>query len=92
MILCLAWWDRAYGRHLEKQKEARRDDLSYHDVEWLKIVNDVAFVMQNARGCEIPTRGMPSPSRKGKRKYQEDSGTSEQAPATKRSSRKRSKV
>ena len=57
VILCLAWWDRAYERHLEKQKEARRvaaeaagivasfDDLPDHNAAWLNVVNDVAFVM-----------------------------------------------
>ena len=104
VILCLAWWDRAYERHLEKEKEARRaeakaagiivnfDDLPDHDAEWLKIVNDVGFVMEQAQNCDIPTRGMPSPSRKGKRKYQEDPTTPEQAQVVKRSSRKRPKV
>ena len=104
VILCLAWWDRAYERHLEKQKKARRaeanaagitanfDDLPDHNAEWLNIVNDVAFVMQKARDSDIPTRGAPSPGRKGKRKHQDDSATSEQAPTVKRSSRKKSKV
>ena len=100
VILCLAWWDRAHERHVEKEKEARRveaeaagvtanfSDLPDHDAKWLKVVNDVAFVMQRARDCAIPARGVPSPSRRGKRKRQEDSVSSEQAPATKRSSRK----
>ena len=104
MILCLAWWDRAYERHLEKQKKARWaeaeaagiianfDDLLDHDAEWLNTVNDVAFVMRKARDCDILTQGVPSPSHKGKRKHQEDSATSEQMPAAKRSLRKRSKV
>lgn len=104
IILCLAWWDRAYERHLEKQKKARQveaetaggtakfDDLPDHDAEWLGIVNDVAFVMQKARNCNIPTRGMPGPGREGKRKRQDDSVPSKQAPTVTRSSRKKAKV
>ena len=100
VILCLAWWDCAHKRHVEKEKEVRRveagatgvttnfGDLPDHDVKWLKVVNDVAFVMQKARDCAIPTRGVLSPSHRGKRKRQEDLVAAEQAPATKRSSRK----
>jgi hypothetical protein len=74
VIMCLAWWDRAYERRMAKQKRARRakaeaagvtasfDDLPDHDAEWLSIVNDVAFVMQKARDSAIPTRAMPSPA------------------------------
>jgi hypothetical protein len=65
LILCLAWWDRAHERRLKSRKEALLPD---HDADWLKIVDDVAFVMQMAQGSEVPTRGMPSPSRKEKRK------------------------
>ena len=85
---------------MEKEKEvcwveagaagvtANFGDLPDHDIKWLKVVNDVAFVMQKARDCAIPTRGVPSPSCRGKRKCQEDPVAAEQAPATKRSSRK----
>ena len=66
-------------------------DLPDHDAQWLTIVNDVAFVMRNARDCDIPGREMPSTSRKGKRKRQ-DEAAPQQMSATKRSSRKRSKV
>ena len=101
MILCLAWWDRAYGRYLEEQREARQaeakavgtvtnfDGLSDHDADWLNIVNDVAFVMQKARDCRVPTRGMPSPSRGGKKKHQ---GDPQHVPAVRTSSRKKSRV
>lgn len=104
VILCLAWWDCSYGQHLEEQKRAHQaeaeasgvtatfDDLPDHDVKWLKIVNDVAFVMQKARGCAIPAQGSASPSRGGKRKRQEDPVISQQAPTVKKSSRKRTKV
>ena len=104
VILCLAWWDRSHERHIEEQKRARRSeagasgvtatfvDIPDHDAGWLNIVNDVAFVMQKARDCPVPARGTSSPSRAGKRKRQEDSVTSPQAPAVKRSSRKRTKV
>ena len=30
------------------------DDLSDHDAEWLKVVEDIALVMEKARDCEIP--------------------------------------
>ena len=104
VILCLAWWDRSYERHIGEQKRARQveaeaggvtatfDDLPDHDAGWLNIVNDVAFVMQKARDCAIPARGAPSPSRGGKRKREEDPVISQEAPAVKRTSRKRSKV
>lgn len=87
IILCLAWWDRAYTRHLEEEKNARQaeakaagvtanfDDLPDHDAEWLEIVDDVAFVMGEARHCDIPTRGVPSPSRKAKRKRETEPAT-----------------
>jgi len=80
LVLCLAWWDRAHERYLEKEKSTRQvraealgvtksvETLPAHDAEWLKIVNDVAFVMQQAQGSQIPTRGMSSPSRRAKRK------------------------
>ena len=99
VILCLAWWDRAYERHLEKQKKARRveaeaagvianfDDLPDHDAQWLDIVNDVTFVMSKAQHCDIPR-----PGRGGKRKRQNDSVTPQQAPAVAHGSRKKAKV
>ena len=104
LILCLAWWDRAYERHVEERKEARRveadaagvaanfDDLPDHDAEWLSIVKEVTFVIQKARDSAIPIREPSSSRCGGKRKRQEDPVTSQQAPAVKRVSRKRSKV
>lgn len=102
MVLCLAWWDRAYARYLEKQKESRRveaeaagvtasfNDLPDHDAEWLSVVDDIAFVMRKAQDCDLPVRGMPSPSRTGKRKRQ-DPTTLQNEPAAKGTSRKGSK-
>jgi len=99
VILCLAWWDRAYERQVEEQKRTRQaeaeaggviatfDDLPDHNAGWLDIVNDVTFIMQKARDCAIPI-----PSCGGKRKHQEDPVTPQQAPAAKRSSRKKAKV
>ena len=69
LVLCLAWWDRAYGRHLEEQKTRRAEaeatgaagsfaDLPDHNAEWLRIVNDVAFVMQKAQDSQVPGRGI----------------------------------
>ena len=97
VIMCLAWWDRSHWRYVEQKKRERLaeaeidgvapafDDLLAHDARWLNVVNDVAFVMQKAQDCDIPTRGVSSPSRGGKRKHQEDS---QQVPAVKRSTRK----
>ena len=67
VILCLAWWDRAHARYLEEEKNARWtqagatgatpsfEDLPDHDVDWLGVVNDVAFAMERAQKCDIPT-------------------------------------
>ena len=78
--MCLAWWDHAHARYLEEEKNAHQieaeaagvtanfDNLPDHNVEWLKTVNDVTFVMERAQHRDIPTRGMPSPSCKVKRK------------------------
>ena len=80
IIMCLVWWDRAHARYLEEEN-ARRikaeaagvtvnfDDFPPdHDAEWLKIVEDITFVMEMARDCDITARGQPSPSRRVKRK------------------------
>ena len=72
---------------MEEQRETHRakaeaagntktlGNLPDHDAEWLKIVNDIAFVMQKAQDSEVPTRGMPSPSRKAKRKHEVEPST-----------------
>ncbi|KAF9642316.1 hypothetical protein BDM02DRAFT_3193503 [Thelephora ganbajun] len=69
LILCLAWWDRAHGRDIEKEKvrccEAARDagidktalnfdDLLEHDRRWFNIVNNLIFVMELAQGWPVP--------------------------------------
>lgn len=72
---------------MEGQREIRRAEteaagntegpggLPDHDAEWLKIVNDVAFVMQKAQDSEVPARGMLSPSRRAKRKREAEPST-----------------
>jgi hypothetical protein len=69
LILCLAWWDKAYGRDLEIEKGRRRDvaktgkttlildDLQDHDTKWLEIVNDLLFVMELAQAWPVPGEG-----------------------------------
>jgi len=74
LILCLAWWDRAYGRDLEKEKARRREaartagkdgvalnfnDLREHEAAWFNIVNDLIFVMELARGWPLPGENTP---------------------------------
>lgn len=76
LILCLAWWDRAHERYLKKGATGSAGDLPDHDPEWLKIVNDVAFVMRKAQDSRVPNRGMPSPSRRMKRKREAEPSTS----------------
>ena len=79
VLMCLSWWHRAHARFLEEEN-ARRiaeatvagatpnlDSLPTHDPEWLRIVQDVAFVMDKAQGCDIPTRAASIPSRTAKR-------------------------
>ena len=68
--MCLAWWDRAYERYLDDQKEARRieaaapgvavnfGNLPDHDADWLKIVHDVTYVMKQAQDSAIPVKGV----------------------------------
>ena len=79
LILCLAWWDHAYGRYLEEQKTLGTEgeaagasgsfnDLLDHNTEWLKIVNDLAFVMEKARDSQIPGRAKSGASTGVKRK------------------------
>jgi hypothetical protein len=71
LILCLAWWDKAHGRDVEKEK-ARRcdaakagmgktalnlDNLLTHETKWLEIVNDLLFVMELAQAWPVPGEG-----------------------------------
>ena len=90
--MCLAWWDRAHARHLEEERVVRRidasaagispnfDDLPDHDPAWLNVVNDVALVMKQAQGSTVPTRGMPSPGRRTKRKHEVEPSTPRKKP------------
>jgi hypothetical protein len=74
LILCLAWWDRAYGRDMEREKSRRREaaraagtseatvdfsDLREHDTKWFNIVNDLIFVMEVAQGWPAPGERTP---------------------------------
>ena len=75
LILCLAWWDRAYGRNAELEKARRREaartagiddttlnfnDLREHDSRWFNIVNDLVFIMELAQSWPIPGGGAPT--------------------------------
>ena len=44
------------------------NNLPDHNAKWLNIVNNVVFVMDKAQNCDVPTRGMPSPGHRTKRK------------------------
>ena len=72
LILCLAWWDREFGRGREKEKVRRReaartagrdvttlnfDDLCEHDSKWFNILNDLIFVMEHAQRWPVPGDG-----------------------------------
>lgn len=74
LILCLAWWDRAYGRVMEKEKAGRREaaraagkddagldfsDIPEHESKWFNIVNDLITVLDLAQGCPVPGEGTP---------------------------------
>ena len=74
LILCLAWWDRAHGRDLVKEKDRRREaarvagkddttldfsDLLEHESRWYNIVNDLIFVLELAQGLPVPGEGAP---------------------------------
>ena len=74
ILLCLAWWDRAYAQnvgrlkaeHLAAVEAAAKDDvtpdlcnLPDHDPSWLTIINDLIFVLELAHGWPTPTKGPP---------------------------------
>lgn len=74
LVLCLAWWDRAHGRNLEKEKDRRREaaraagkdgntldfgDLHEHEYKWFNIVNDLIFVLELAQGWPVPGESTP---------------------------------
>lgn len=71
LILCLAWWDKAYARKVEREKAERRadmraagkddthldfSDLPDHDWAWFNIVNDLTFVLELARRAPVPSK------------------------------------
>ena len=72
LILCLAWWDQAYGQKMKEEKsrcrEAARasgtddttlnfDDLHLHEHRWFNIINDLIYVMDLAQGWPVPGEG-----------------------------------
>lgn len=72
LVLCLAWWDRAYGRDLEKTKNERRaaaraagkddtmlcfDDLPAHNCSWFNILNDLISILDHAHSLPVPING-----------------------------------
>ena len=80
VLMCLSWWHRAHARFLQEESAHRiestvagatpnLDDLLTHDPEWLRIVRDLAFVIDKARDCDIPTRAASTPSRRAKRPH-----------------------
>jgi hypothetical protein len=103
VLMCLAWWDHAYARYLEEEMNTRRrvaevagaaadfGDLPGHNMEWLKIVDDLAFVMEKAQVCDIPGREMQSPSGGVKRKRETESVATRKK-AVRASSSKKSKA
>ena len=71
LILCLAWWDRAYGRSVEKEKAKRLEvgrasgtdeattNSNDHEPGWFSIVNDLISVMDAAQSWPAPGEGAP---------------------------------
>lgn len=73
LILCLAWWDRAYGRDIERVKTSCRqvvgsgtdrdtlnfDDLRDHEPKWFNLVSDLIRVMEHAQACPLPNESSP---------------------------------
>ena len=74
LILCLAWWDRAHGREMEKEKVRRHEtaraagkddttlelgDLLDHEYRWFNIVNDLIFVLELAQGGPVTGENAP---------------------------------
>lgn len=76
LILCLAWWDRAHSRNLERLKDERRaaaqaaeddtpldfSDLPDHDCSWFNILNDLILVLELAQRSPVPTKAIPATS------------------------------
>ena len=70
IILCLAWWDRAYGKGMESERVRRQEavraagkddlnlnDLPEHDDSWFNTVNDLIYVMERAQSWPVPGDG-----------------------------------
>ncbi|KAF9778391.1 hypothetical protein BJ322DRAFT_1025103 [Thelephora terrestris] len=75
LILCLAWWDRAWAQKLEGEKPERhvaaraatKDDanldprsLPAHDCAWFNILCDLIYVLERAQGWPVPAKGGPA--------------------------------
>lgn len=86
VLMCLSWWHRAHTRFLEEENARRIEatvagaapnlnDLPAYDPEWLRIVQDIAFVIGKAQDCDIPTRAASTPSRRVKRRNDSQSNT-----------------
>jgi hypothetical protein len=78
-ILCLAWWDNAYGRDIEQEKAERRataqaagkdatnldfTDILDHEYSWFNIVNDLIFVMERATDLPVPSKDQTATRRR----------------------------
>ena len=74
LVLCLAWWDRAHGKDMEREIARRREtaradgkddatldygDLLEHEYKWFNIVNDLITVLEFAQGSPVPCEGTP---------------------------------
>lgn len=66
LIMCLAWWDLAYGQDLARERVRHHqaavteataptlDDLRDHDIKWFNIVSDLTDVMKLAKAWPVP--------------------------------------
>ena len=96
-ILCLAWWDQAYGRDMEQEKAERSaaaqaagkdttnldfSDILDHDYSWFNIVNDLIFVMERAKDLPVPIRDQTA-TRRRKRTTEKGPSASKKAKTSK---------
>ena len=78
-ILCLAWWDRAYGRDMEREKAERHaaaqtagkdttnldfSNIPDHNYSWFNIVNDLIFTLERAKDLPVPIKDKTATKRK----------------------------
>ena len=98
-ILCLAWWDKAYGRDMEREKAECRaaaqaagkdvtnldfSDILDHDYSWFNIINDLIFVMERAKDLPVPSKDQTA-ARRRKRTTEESSPPRKKAKKSKSS-------